>query len=206
MLDIGGARDYAVVYVNGRQMAVLDRRRKEHQVRLRVDAASAQLDILVEDTGRINYGHQFPDDRKGLIFPVTFRGVLLHNWENYPLPMTTVSARKVKHWTDSDGNGPAFHTGTFNLAAVGDTYLNVSALGKGLLWVNGHAVGRIWNIGPQQSDYLPGCWLHKGANNVMVFDLDDEHHAQVSGRRHHLYATRTAHIRSNRAGMGPEGP
>ncbi len=71
---------------------------------------------------------------------------------------------------------------------MADTYLDVSALGKGLLWVNGHAVGRIWKIGPQQSDYVPASWLHQGANQVLVFDLEDEHQAQIAGRREHLYA------------------
>ncbi len=184
-LEIGGARDYAVVYLNGKQVAVLDRRLNQHQVSLKIDAPSAQLDILVEDSGRINYGGQFPDDRKGLIFPVTFNGGPLRGWENYPLLMTSPD---VEQWKRSEVGGPAFHAGTFRLSTVGDTYLDVSALGKGLLWVNDHAIGRIWNIGPQQSDYIPACWLHQGANRVLVFDLEDEHQAQVVGRREHLYA------------------
>ncbi len=97
-LEIGRARDYAVVYLNGKQVAVLDRRHNQHQVSLMIDAPSAQLDILVEDSGRINYGGEFPDDRKGLIFPVTFNGAALRGWENYPLPMTS---QKVKRWTKS---------------------------------------------------------------------------------------------------------
>ena len=63
---------------------------------------------------------------------------------------------------------------------------------KGLLWVNGHAVGRIWRIGPQQSDYVPGCWLHKGANTVTVFDLEDEAAPEISGKTEQVYALRTA--------------
>ena len=47
-----------------------------------------------------------------------------------------------------------------------------------------------WNIGPQQSDYVPGCWLHTGRNTVTVFDLDDEHDPQISGKTAHVYAVR----------------
>jgi beta-galactosidase len=43
--------------------------------------------------------------------------------------------------------------------------------GKGYAWVNGHNLGRYWNIGPQQTMYVPGCWLKKGANEIIILDL-----------------------------------
>lgn len=184
-LDIGGARDYDVVYLNGHEVATLDRHLGQHTTTLEVTGPDAQLDILVEDTGRINFGHHFPTDRKGLIFPVTFNGSRLDGWDNFPLRLAEPS---VKGWTRGNPAGPAFHRGTFTLSKVGDTYLDVSQLGKGLMWVNGHAVGRVWNIGPQQSDYVPGCWLHKGRNVVTVFDLETEHGPEITGRTHHVYA------------------
>jgi beta-galactosidase len=42
--------------------------------------------------------------------------------------------------------------------------------GKGFVWVNGHNLGRFWKIGPQQTLFLPGVWLKKGKNEVVVFD------------------------------------
>lgn len=184
-LDIGGARDYAVVYLDGKQIATLDRRLGQHETNLVVSGKSMRLDILVEDTGRINYGRQFATDRKGLIFPVLLNGVKFEGWDNYPLRMASAP---IQHWSKARTSGPAFHQGTFNLRTVGDTYLDVSALGKGPIWVNGHAVGRVWNIGPQQSDYVPGCWLRKGHNTVTVFDLEDEDNPEIFGKTHHVYA------------------
>lgn len=184
-LDIGGARDYDVVYVNGHKVATLNRMLNQHKVKLDIPGPSARLDILVEDTGRINFGPLFPTDRKGLIFPVLLNGKPLQGWKNYPMPMSQVPAL---HWSKNDAAGPAFHRGTFTLSKVGDTYLDVSRLGKGLIWVNGHAVGRVWNIGPQQSDYIPGCWLHNGTNTVTVFDMDRENAPQISGLPHPVYA------------------
>lgn len=186
-LDIGEARDYATIYLDGRQIATLDRRLGQHETTLDVNGPSARLDILVEDTGRINYGHKFATDRKGLVFAPLLNGVRLQGWENYSLPMKT---DLVRDWSTVETSGPAFHRGTFNLTSVGDTFLDVSTLGKGLIWVNGHAVGRVWNIGPQQSDYVPGCWLHKGRNTVTVFDLQAEHGPEISGTTHHVYALR----------------
>lgn len=189
-LDLGEARDYAVVYVNGRRVATLDRRLGQHATPLKVAEKNARLDILVEDTGRINYGPLLGNDRKGLVFPVTLNGKALTGWENYPLRLADPPARAA--WHRGETPGPAFHQGTFTLDRVGDTYLDVRALGKGLLWVNGHAVGRIWNIGPQQSDYIPGCWLHSGSNTVTVFDLDDEQDPQIAGVTQPVYALHAA--------------
>jgi beta-galactosidase len=45
------------------------------------------------------------------------------------------------------------------------------AFNKGIVWVNGKNLGRYWKIGPQQTLYLPGCWLRKGANEIIVREM-----------------------------------
>ena len=50
------------------------------------------------------------------------------------------------------------------------------------MWVNGHAMGRIWSIGPQQTLYIPGCWLKKGRNEVIVLDVVGPQEAVVWGQ------------------------
>jgi beta-galactosidase len=67
--------------------------------------------------------------------------------------------------------GPHFAKGAFTLSTVGDAFLDVSALGKGVLWINGRCLGRFWNIGPQMTLYVPGPWLKQGKNEVVVFDM-----------------------------------
>jgi beta-galactosidase len=74
--------------------------------------------------------------------------------------------------------GPHFSSGTFTLAQTGDTFLDVSSLGKGLIWINGHTLGRFWNIGPQETLYVPGPWLKQGKNEVVILDM-----FAVSGQR-----------------------
>jgi beta-galactosidase len=66
---------------------------------------------------------------------------------------------------------PTFYRGHFTVAKTGDTFLDVRRLGKGALWINGHAIGRFWKIGPQQTLFVPGPWLHEGNNEIIVFDL-----------------------------------
>jgi beta-galactosidase len=66
---------------------------------------------------------------------------------------------------------PCFHRGVFDLAEVGDTFLDLRGYTKGMVVVNGHNLGRFWDRGPQYSLYLPGCWLREGSNEVLVLDL-----------------------------------
>ena len=61
--------------------------------------------------------------------------------------------------------------GSFTVEKPGDTFLDMSTWGKGMVWVNDRAVGRFWEIGPQQTLFLPGCWLKAGENEVVVLDL-----------------------------------
>ncbi len=75
------------------------------------------------------------------------------------------------HFAKAEVSGPAFHRGYFVLKDVGDTFLDTRGLGKGVVWVNGHNLGRFWNIGPQQTLYLPGAWLRKGRNVAIVFSF-----------------------------------
>ena len=68
--------------------------------------------------------------------------------------------------------GACFYRATFQIDDPADTYLDTRSLGKGEAWINGQALGRFWNVGPQGALYLPAPWLKKGDNEIVVFDLD----------------------------------
>jgi beta-galactosidase len=78
----------------------------------------------------------------------------------------------------------AFFRATFTLARTGDTFLDFSHLGKGVVWINGHNLGRFWNVGPQQTLYLPGPWLKPGANEIVVFDMLPKFSESIQGLDH----------------------
>ena len=65
---------------------------------------------------------------------------------------------------------------------------------KGVVWVNGHNLGRYWDIGPQTKLYCPASWLKKGANEIIVFDLHKTDASPLRGadRREHLALPRPA--------------
>ncbi len=127
------------------------------------------LYILVENTGRLNSTKHMRDEWKG-IRSATLAGKPLTGWDistSSNLPNHALAGMDYRH----PEQGPHLSTGTFNLTTLGDTFLDISTLGKGLLWINGHPLGRFWNIGPQQTLYLPAPWLKKGRNEVVAFDL-----------------------------------
>jgi hypothetical protein len=50
--------------------------------------------------------------------------------------------------------------------------LLINASGNGYMWLNGHDIGRHWEIGPQREFFLPEYWLKFGSGkNVLVLAL-----------------------------------
>jgi len=170
VLKLYDLRDYGVVFVDGKRVAELDRRDHQDSALVTFPHDSSRLDILVENTGRINYGSRIPDNRQGITDSVTFQGAALQGWEMYSLPFDHPARARFRK---AAGTGPALYRGTFTLARTGDTFLDLRGWGKGNVWVNGHNLGRYWYIGPQQTLYVPGPWLRAGANEVVVLDLED---------------------------------
>ncbi len=180
-LKIWEPHDYALVFLNGIFIDTVYRDGGNWTVDLpKTDVEDPTLDILVEGMGHINFA-QFMIDRKGITERVTLNGMTLMNWEMYRMPMVDIGhipQAVSKSVTNSDNsvNGPAgkkgfFFKGNFSLAETGDTYFDLSAYSKGMVYVNGHNLGRHWNVGPQQRLYCPAGWLKKGNNEIIVFDL-----------------------------------
>lgn len=174
LLKITEAHDWTQVFANGKLVGCLDRRHGENTVILSQLEAGTQLDILVEAMGRVNFGKSI-HDYKGITEKVEIiqedSQMELKNWSVYNLPVDYSFVRKMKYVRSDKLATPAYYKAAFHLDRVGDTFLDMSTWGKGMVWVNGHAIGRFWEIGPQQTLYMPGCWLKKGKNEILVLDL-----------------------------------
>ncbi|MFD1754366.1 beta-galactosidase [Rufibacter sediminis] len=182
-LLITEVHDWANVFLNGKSIGKLDRRRGDNTVTLPAFKGNAQLDILIEATGRVNYGKAIID-RKGITEKVEFtdgkQTTELKNWLVYNFPVDYEFQKKAK-FTKGDANGPAWYRGSFDLKETGDSFLDVSKWGKGMVWVNGKNLGRFWKIGPQQTLFVPGVWLKKGRNEVIVLDVDKPEGTTIAG-------------------------
>jgi len=172
LLQVKQLRDYALVFVNGKRVGLLDRRTLSDSLELQLPAGEVQLDIFVENMGRINFGKYLLDNKKGITEKVSFGGTELKNWEMFSLPFNHIDVIKEKSTaTTKSSDGPVIQNGTFKLIKAEDTYLDMSSWGKGVVWLNGHNLGKYWFIGPQQTIYVPKEWLKVGVNEISVLEL-----------------------------------
>ena len=188
-LDVNDVRDYAQVYVDGKLVGTLDRRLDENRLPLRLPQGKVQLDILAENSGRVNFAWKpqsspsaLSTERKGITKSVLLNGKELTGWQIFTFPMTELSELKF----GGDVSGPAFCRGTFDVPQIRDTYLDLGGWSKGTVWVNGHQLGRFWDIGPQQTLYVPGPWLKKKGNEVVVLDLKPQSDPVLRGLDHQV--------------------
>ena len=178
----GDFHDYAQVFINDKYIGKIDRVRNERSLAIPPVKKGDVLTILVEGMGRINFGRAIKDF-KGIVGDVVFAAEVDGTeitwkpqvWQNAIIPDDYEIAKEVFDKGLVNENQLmgkiGYYRGSFNLKKVGDTFLNMEQFGKGQVYVNGYAVGRFWNIGPQQTLYVPGCWLKKGQNEVIVLDV-----------------------------------
>ena len=174
--------DFAIVYVDGKYAGKIDRTRNEKSLSLSSLHDGSRLTMVVEGMGRINFGRAIKDF-KGIIGDVSVSAsandcdvvITPRQWTCLSLPDSPEQAKaafsQVARTSLRLTTRAGYYRATFNLKKVGDTFLSMEAFGKGQVYVNGHALGRFWSIGPQQTLFLPGCWLRKGKNEVIVLDV-----------------------------------
>ncbi len=179
---VADVHDFAVVYVDGKYAGKIDRTRNEKSLTLSSLHDGSRLTMVVEGMGRINFGRAIKDF-KGVIGDVSVSAsagdcdvvITPRQWTCLTIPDSPEQAKEafaqVARTSLRLTTRAGYYRATFNLKKVGDTFLNMEAFGKGQVYVNGHALGRFWSIGPQQTLYLPGCWLRKGKNEVIVLDV-----------------------------------
>lgn len=98
----------------------------------------------------------------------------------FKLPFNEVKQLKFKKAYKAD-HSPVVRKGTFTLNTIADTYLDMQKWGKGMVWVNGNNLGKYWEVGPQQTLYLPAEWLKKGKNEIVVLELNKPEQRSLSG-------------------------
>ena len=186
LLTLNDCHDFAQVFIDGKYIGKIDRVKNEKSIVLPAVKSGQKLTILIEAMGRINFGRAIKDF-KGITKSVTLTAEAdgheltydLKHWRIATIPSDYQTA--VKAFTSAQTQYASFilnpslkkgyYRANFTLKKVGDTFINMEAFGKGMVYVNGHALGRFWNIGPQQTLYVPGCWLKKGKNEVVVLDI-----------------------------------
>ena len=180
-LTVTELHDYATVFLDGEYVGRLDRREGLYNIDLPAGkTANPVLEILVEGMGRINFG-QHLIDRKGITDRVTLNGMTLMNWKVYKLPMNWKFVYDLRSSGRTVNKPGIYFKGNFSLIETGDTYIDMSNYKKGVVWVNGHNLGRFWDLGPQKRLYCPAPFLKLGMNEIIIFDLHSLEAKPVTG-------------------------
>ncbi|XP_014845053.1 PREDICTED: beta-galactosidase-like [Poecilia mexicana] len=184
---LNGVHDRAYVAVDGVAVGVLERN-KVLSVNVTGNAGS-QVDILVENMGRINYGKDI-NDFKGLVSNLNLGQTTLTGWTMYSLSIDEAVRQGLlgeQSPTQRDPGQPAtlslpaFYNGSFIIPdgipdLPQDTYVKLPGWKKGQIWINGFNLGRYWPArGPQVTLFVPASILSTAApNNVTVLELETD--------------------------------
>jgi beta-galactosidase len=176
-LDSGQGRDYISIMVNGKVIADKfsgvggGRGRGPGGAPLSVDVSGpCTLDILVNNLGRNSLIREGNPEHKGLLTNPSLNGTPITGWKIYSLPLDDPAQLPVSAKA-SNSTGPTFYSGTFNISDPGETYLDMSNYHFGVVWVNGHNLGRYWEVGASRSIYLPSVWQKPGENQITVLEI-----------------------------------
>lgn len=171
-LKLPDMQDRAIIILQGKRIGVLDRRHKQDTLKFNIaNAGRYQLDIFVENMGRINFSAAMRDESKG-INTALLGGKELLNWNIYSFPFTSFNVTGSSK-NKPNTNYPTAYTSTFELNKLGDSYLDMqNGWKKGIVFVNGINLGRYWNIGAQQTLFCPAPFLKAGENTIQILELD----------------------------------
>lgn len=188
-LFVSGVHDIAYLRVNGKLIKTYDRTKNGKKkcydgfkaVLPPVDGEML-IELLVEGMGRVNYGHEMEDDRKG-IQKVRLAMQTLFEWEIYTLPFDNLEKTKYSGAKDF---APSILKGKFKAELGKDCFVDMKGFKKGFVTVNGYNIGRYWARGPQRSLYLPAPLL-KQENEIIVVEQEGYKQASLNiGDKHYL--------------------
>jgi beta-galactosidase len=182
-LKLHDVNDYVQIWLDGKYLGSRFRRDEEKKFIIPGKPQGSVLELLVESTGRINYGPFVGKDRKGIAGSVCLGMQTIFNWEYDLLPMSDISniafapAEKIE-------TEPAFYRGTFEVEKTADTFLKRPGT-KGVVWINGFNLGRYSSAGPTETLYVPAPVLKKGVNEIVIFEQEKLLSLSVSFSKEH---------------------
>ena len=175
-LEIDGLADRASVYIDDRLQGIKEATGKRwDKVQFGLSfGEKAQVKIVIEDMGRVNYGgHIF--DKKGICRGVRIANRYHFGWKIYPIDLSDITRISYKQIDkDIESCKPGFYKALLDIDTVKDTFIKPIGFSKGFIWINGFNIGRFYNTaGPQKTLYVPAPLLRTGENEIEILELDE---------------------------------
>ncbi|KAG8283885.1 Beta-galactosidase-1-like protein 2 [Homalodisca vitripennis] len=186
----GRVRDVLIVLVdNKRQTIVLSEgsqtdefgfwASQEDELELKVGPGEHTLELLVENCGRINYVKtlEWLSQKKGLgpDNSITLEGAeFTSGIDVVGMPFLSEWVSRLSGWQDrvrvGEKEAPSLIKAEFHLSSdqISDTFLDIRAWKRGVVYVNGFNIGRYFSGGPQLTMYIPAPLLRAGQNTDLT--------------------------------------
>lgn len=165
-----GANDRALLFLDEKLEGTLYDRELLSEKAFPSRIPGKKLAILMENMGRVNFGPMLEKQHKGIKDAVVINEHQHYHWTHYPLPLDNLD--KLDFQKGYTQGVPAFYRFEFEAQEAADTFLDFEGFGKGCAFINGFALGRFWEIGPQKRLYIPGPLIHIGKNEIILFETE----------------------------------
>lgn len=172
-------RDRAQLYLNETWQATQYQTEIGEDIFVELEQPENQLDILMENMGRVNYGHKLFADtqRKGIRNGVMADLHFITQWQQYCLPLDNPA--QIDFSKDWQPQQPSFYRYNVELSDREDCFIDLSGFGKGVVFVNQVNIGRFWEVGPTLSLYIPKGYLKAGSNEIIVFETEGKYQSEI---------------------------
>ena len=180
--------DRAIIFIDGKHALTLYDRElhTEHTVSWDSGEDGLELDILVENMGRVNYGPHLENQRKGILGDVLLNSHIKTNWLQYSLPLDAIQLSGLDFTKRHTPGETAFHQFNWDAEELCDTFLDMSGWGKGCVFLNSFNLGRFWEVGPQKRLYIPAPLIRLGTNELIIFETEGKSAESVTLYDNHL--------------------
>lgn len=171
-IELTETADRAQLFLNKKHVLTLYDVELAQQHPVNREGEIFELDILMENMGRVNFGPKMNRQQKGIKGDVLINGRPHSGWRHWPLSFAQSSIEKIDFLGEWEENQPGFYQIIFYAEVAADTFLELSGWGKGCVFLNGFNLGRFWNKGPQKRLYIPAPLLKEGENTLVVFETE----------------------------------
>lgn len=180
-LTLPPVHDHARLFLQGDDIGTVSRvKARDARIVIQASEQPRQLDIMVDSFGHIGYGAAL-GDRKGLEGPVFLGNKPLYDWTIIGFPLDDMQVSALHMLPDCDFKHGFLFKCHFDRPEKGGVYIDMSCWKKGYVWVNGHALGRFWDVGPQYRLFCPASWMRSSKNEVLILDYHQEHPTNIRG-------------------------
>ena len=171
-----GAADRVQCFINGKPAFTAENDSLGSKFDTDSVTGGADVILLCENIGRVNFGTALEEQRKGITGGVVINDHRHYGFDIYPLTLDPAQLDRLERCfggMECPEGVPTLSKAVFEVeGGPADTFLDLTGFGKGAAFVNGFNLGRYWEVGPQKRLYIPAPLLKSGRNELVIRETE----------------------------------